>query len=166
MKRLPFLPVLFIALMMSLFGCDQGPEPQKPDEQFVKLLFQYSFRDELDTFNCTLTKDLVLDGTITVPFWLTTAEQESVLSELKRSDFFNLPDTLQRTDIISIDPTPGSQLLRVYVNGQSKTVVWSYLIDPDLPLNQRILGLSCAIQTIIESKPEYKRLPQARGGYL
>jgi hypothetical protein len=152
--------------MVGPVGCEHGLEPQKPDEQFVKLLFQYGFRDELNTFNGTLTKDLVLNGTVTVPFWLTKSEQESVLVELARVDFFYLPDTLLRMAGVDISPNSGTQLLRIEVGSQTKTVIWSYLIDPSHPASQRITQLSQAIQGIIESKPEYKQLPPARGGYI
>ncbi len=157
---------LVLALLTSISGCDQGIEPLMPDEQFVKLLFRYGFGDTLDTFNRTYTKDLILDGSITVPFWLTKAEQDSVLTQLEQADFFNLPDTIPSLQGVVVQPDPGLQLLRVQLEGRVKTVVWFPPIDQELKAGQRILRLFKSIETIIQAKPEYKELPPARGGYL
>ncbi|HEX9658125.1 MAG TPA: hypothetical protein VGB89_14555 [Bacteroidota bacterium] len=144
--------------------CDLGDSPQ-PDPQFVKIQFQYSFSDMIDTFNGTLTKDLILDGSVTIPFWLTTSEQESLLEELDRADFFNLPDTLLSIPGVALEPNPSPDFLRVVANGKNKVVIWSYPIDLATANGQSVMRLSTAIRNIVESKPEYKQLPPARGGY-
>jgi hypothetical protein len=119
----------------------------------------------IDTFNGTLTKDLILDGSVTIPFWLTTSEQESLLEELDRADFFNLPDTLLSIPGVALEPNPSPDFLRVVANGKNKVVIWSYPIDLATANGQSVMRLSTAIRNIVESKPEYKQLPPARGGY-
>ena len=64
------------------------------DPQVVEVHLQYSFLDELNTFEGTLTKDLVMDGSVTVAFWLSIAEQESILEKADQVSFFSLPDTI------------------------------------------------------------------------
>lgn len=157
---------IILTFLTSLSGCDRGVESPKPDEQFVKLLFRYGFGDTLDTFKGTYTKDLILDGSITVPFWLTKAEQDSVLTQLEQADFFNLPDTIPSLQGVVVQPDPGLQLLRVQLEGRIKTVVWFSPIDQELKAGQRILRLFKSIETIIQAKPEYKTLPPTRGGYI
>jgi hypothetical protein len=45
-------------------------------------------------------------------------------------------------------------------------VAWLYPLRPDNKNSERINNLVEFIIGIIESKPEYKALPPARGGYL
>ena len=163
-NRSPFSILLMFFVALPL-GCDSGSEPLKPDEQFVKILLQSGFRDEVDTFSGTLTKDLVVDGIITIPFWLTKAEQEAILSELTLENFFNLPDTLPAMQGVTISPNPSPDLLRVEVGGELKTVLWSYPLDPVNQNSQTIIRLTQVIKNVIESKEEFKRLPPAKGGY-
>lgn len=158
--------LIILTFLISLSGCDQGVEPPKPDEQFVKLLFRYGFGDTLDTFHGTYTKDLILDGSITVPFWLTKAEQESVLAKLEQADFFNLPDAIPAFKGVVVQPDPGTQLLRVQTEERLKTVVWFSPIDQKSEVGLRTVQLFNSIKAIIQAKPEYKELPPARGGYL
>jgi hypothetical protein len=164
-----------VGIVLAIGGCDPGEAPlfgsnpadiPDPDPQFIKIFHQYSFRDTLDTFHGRLTKDLILDGTVTIWFWLTTAEQESLQVELEREQFFAMPDTLFPIPGMDIDPNPSPDVLRVEAGGVEKTVVWIFPLEPSLPHNQSILRLSAAIRRIVESRKEYKQLPQPRGGYL
>ena len=156
--------IFFIAFFLAS-GCDTGSQPQS-DEQFVKILYQYSFRDEVNTYSQTLTKDLIMDGTITVSFWFTKAEQDLLLSEVNRVDFFNIPDTLKKVNGVEMSPNPSPDLLRIEVDGKQKTVVWSYPVDTTGVGSTAILQLTQAITTIVQSSAVYKQLPAARGGYL
>ncbi len=163
MKHQRLLLPIVASILALAFGCNTV---QPPEPQFVKIKFQYDYRDMVDTFNDTLMKDLVSDGTITVSFWLTKTEQEAVLAELSRADFFNLPDTIRPTIAVNMRPDPSPDSLHVQVEGREKTVVWLFPLDDADHNAQMILQLSKAIQTIIESTDQYKRLPQARGAYI
>ncbi len=154
----------FLILPLVL-ACDLG-EASKPDPQFLQIQLRYGFGNVVNTFDGTLTKDLVLDGTITVPFWFTTAEQNLIISELDRAGFYDLPDTVHQITGVSIDPNPGSQLLCVQGNQGQKSVVWFLPPDQTNDYGQAIQQLASAIWAIVEAKAEYKQLPPARGGYL
>jgi hypothetical protein len=154
-----------LSLQMLNTGCDLGNTPQH-DPQDVRIQFQYGFRNMVDTFNGTLTKDLALDGTISTSFWLTKTEQKVLMAELQQEDFFHLPDTLLSTPGVSIYPDPSPDFLRVAANGEDKTVVWFHPVDVTDPHGQTIQRLSEAVRAIIEATSEYKELPAARGGYI
>lgn len=171
--------VLGIALTLGasliLSGCDLGGSPggggdpvvsADPDPQLIKIQHQYSFRDMVDTFHGTLTKDLVLDGTVTIPFWLTRAEQETVRVALERENFFGLPDTLFPVPVMYVEPDPSPDFIRVEADGVDKTVVWIYPLDQANQNNQAILRLAAVIRRIVEARSEYKQLPEPRGCYL
>jgi len=146
-------------------GCDIG-DPDSPDPQYVKLHLQSGFRDVVDTFNGTLTKDLVMDGTVSIPFFLTEAEQEHVLALLTDEGFFSLPDTIHATPGAMITPDPSPDFLRVQANSLDKTVVWNYPLEPADEHGQAIVRIMMAIREVVEAKTTYRQLPPARGGYL
>jgi hypothetical protein len=160
---------LLTPVLLLLFGsCSESPDAPgpAPDVQVLKIDLQYGFRDELNTFTRTLQKDLVMDGTVTVPFWLTSDEQDRILQKALGIDFFSLSDTLQREPGVFISPDPSPDLLRLQYGSQEKTVIWYYPQDPNDTGWKALLELRDVIIQVIQAKPEYKVLPAARGGYV
>jgi hypothetical protein len=157
MSRRRSLLVIVLIVLISNLGCDLGQSPN-PDPQYLKIYYKYFYRNYVDTFNGTLTKDLAADGTITVPFWLTLEEQDSILAELNRTGFYDLPNTIPGTPGIRLEPDPGPQVLRIEFGGRVHQVTWFITSG-----NEQILRLSQFIRDLVESKPEYKNLPPARG---
>ncbi len=155
---------MLLAALPLLAGCDLGG-PHQSDPQSVKVLFKYGFRDQVDTFNGTLTKDLVMNGTTTVAFSFTSAQQDSVRRALEQSDFFHLPDTLYPVPSVAISPNPGMQMLRVQCEGRTKTLVWNYVLDASDPRTEKVLDLWRALEGIVRSTKTYGSLPPAVGGY-
>ena len=139
-----------------------------PDPQFLKIHFYYGSGNELNTFEQTYTKDLVLDRYITVDFWLTEAEQETIRNKLYAADFFSFPDTLIYqigfdSIMVRIEPDPGWQFLQVADENRDKIVYWRYPFPEGNEFVPRLVELKNLIIDIIESKPEYQALPPARG---
>ncbi|GAB6283109.1 MAG: hypothetical protein STSR0008_18650 [Ignavibacterium sp.] len=166
MKRIKHLLIL-VLLSLLLSACkDSSVEPETP---FVQIYFKYNFKNELNTFENTFQKDLVFDGVIKVKFWLTEEEQNKILEKANLVNFFSMPDTFIHSSsdsiLVSINPDPGEQVLRIKYQSYDKTTLWNY---PPLQNNEQfndLIKLQQYIVSIIESKPEYKKLPPARGGY-
>ena len=111
-----------------------------------------------------------MDGVIKVEFWLTATEQNSILEKANSMNYFAMPDTFKNFSndslMITMDPDPGEQILRIQHQSLDKTIVWTYpVLHTNSQLND-LLELQKFIITLIESKPEYKKLSPARGGYL
>jgi len=139
----------------------------EPDPQFVQIFFKYGFNNELNTFNNTYKKDLVLDGSVTVTFWLTADEQNRILAKANEIDFFTLPDTLDGDSLlVVIEPNPGFQTIRIKSENNDNIVNWTEPVSHNDPFVIKTLELYRFIISIIEAKPEYKKLPQSRGSYL
>lgn len=139
----------------------------EPDPQFVQIFFKYEFNNELNTFDKTYQKDLILDGTIKVNFWLTTDEQNQILNKANEINFFSFPDTfLNDTSFVLVSPNPGEQKLRIKTNNKDHQSIWTILIDLSNPQAAKLKELSSLIISIIEAKPEYKKLPPSRGGHI
>jgi hypothetical protein len=151
---------ILLVIVISVGGCDLGGAPTG-DVQYARIYFKYDFRDTVNTFSGTLTKDLVAGGTVTVPFWLTTEEQDSILAEAVRRQFYDLPDTIRGMPGIYQTPDPGPQTLCIDVNGRSHQVVWYSTSS-----NEHIVRLSQFIRDLVQATSEYKSLPPAQGGYL
>ncbi len=167
MKRL----ILLLILSVAAISCnDQGTSPA---ERSFNILFRYGVmaRNELNTFDDKFTKDLIIDGTITVQFVLTDNELIQIEAKLTGIDFFNYPDTftVQITDSIAdyIDPH-GTYIFEVKHEGNIKKLFWAdAIMTPSAdPKATRLREAIAFIRSIIESRPEYKRLPPVRGGYL
>ena len=160
-----FLFTFFSLLLLMCYSCKDSVV--EPEPQFVQIFFKYGFNNELNTFNNTYKKDLVLDGSITVTFWLTADEQNRILAKAKEIDFFTLPDTLEGdTTFVIIDPNPGYQTIRIKNENDDNTVQWIEPLNHNNSNFIKALELYNYIISIIEAKPEYKKLPPSRGGYL
>ena len=155
--------------MFGLFLSSCKDSSTEPDNQFVQIFFKYGFKNELNTFENSYQKDLFSDGVVKVNFWLTMEEQKSIIQKAEEINYFMLPDTLitiQEDSIaVSLNPNPGAQTLRIRYNAKDKTTVWFYpFIENDVQM-KRIMELNSFIISMIESKPEYKKLPPSSGGY-
>lgn len=140
----------------------------QPDEQFVNILFKYDFKNELDTFNNTYQKDLVLDGLIKIDFWLTTDEQNKIIEKANQLSFFLLPDNILADAPVQITPNP-DQFLRIKTDKKEHSILWNIILE-EFQAEQyedflKVVQLAEIIKSIVESKPEYKKLPPPNGGY-
>jgi hypothetical protein len=160
--KIIFFSLIILILFLNI-SCSENIF--QPDEQFVQILFKYNFKDELNTFENYLTKDLVLDGLIKVNFWMTKEEQNKIQDKVFDTQFFLLPDTILNTAPVDVSPNP-VQSLKIKVNSDENSVTWNYIIpEYQTEQYQKLVELSRFIINIIESKPEYKSLPPRNGGY-
>lgn len=166
--KISFGILILLILVLGMNGCEKSlNEPATQTAlQFLKIHLYYGFGNELNTFEQTYTKDLVMDGYITVSFWLNEEEQQSILNKLRAVDFFHFPDTIMYRTDSGMYPDPGWQFLRVSYENKDKTVYWRYPLPEGNEFVPLLLDLINLIIDIIKSKPEYKALPPARGGRL
>lgn len=168
MKKINIL-CLFLLIFLLFNSCsDKVVEPVESDPQFVQIFFKYYHKNELNTFDKTYQKDLIMDGTIKVYFWLTTEEQNEILKKANEINFFSFPDIFPSDPGIIIRPDPGDQILRIKTDNEDHQTQWTIstiLIDTNDPQTVKLKELISLIISIIEAKAEYKNLPPSRGGY-
>jgi hypothetical protein len=127
---------------------------------------KFGFKNELNTFAGTFQKDLVEAGTITVPFSLSSAEQDTIIREAIAVEFCSFPDTIPKEPgTIAVQPYPGVGMLRLQYEGCDKVVVWEDPTDSSSVFARRLEHLTGLIWRVVEGKEEYKSLPPAVGGY-
>ena len=159
--------ILLLLALLSLSCSDSGLSPESRDFN-LKLRYGIAARNELNTFQNTYKKDLILDGTVTAPFVLSDAELEQIKHEMIEIDFFSYPETFTvvRTDTIVVFIEPHSTYdFEVKYNSSLKRLHWDDGIITNDQRAARLRELIRFIQSIIEAKPEYRQLPPARGGY-
>jgi len=169
MQRGYFQQIVWVVMMMlAAGGCNPPTETETPEHnpQLVQIHLQTGFLDELNTFEGTMTKDLVMDGSITVSFWLSTPAQDSILERAEQLSFFGLPDTIPVLDGVAIQPDPSPDMLRIRAWDRDHTVVWSYPVDQMNTHAAAVFELSEFIMEIVRQSPVYRSLPEPRGGRL
>jgi hypothetical protein len=155
----------FAAVLLPL-GCSvlpwnwSGHDPQK-----LQIFFQLGLNDELDTFHGTYQNDLV-HGTGKTEMWLTTREQEIILTKLEEIKFFSLPDTLAAEANATVSPDVGDQIIRIKTGDYDKTVFWhAPLTAQGKSQFHRVAELIQLLNDIIHSQPEYKAMPPSKNVY-
>jgi hypothetical protein len=160
--------LLLTAIVLLQLSCtDSGTTPE--DRRFnVLVKFGIGARNELNTFNDTFTKDLIIDGTVTTKLVLSRGDFDSIETRLLSIDIFSYPDTFfaQHTDTVGFVTPHQTCVLKVQLDSRWKDVFWE---DSIISSDTRAIQLRQAVELIrrmVEAKPEYRQLPPARGGYL
>lgn len=133
------------------------------DPSSFNIIFKYGVLggNELNTFNQTYTKDMVMDPSVTIKFKLTDKELEGIYQKINDLDLFNL-STEPIDGNMMVTPCSGSYL-KVQVGSIKKESSWNYCRGK---INDKFQQFTDYIIPIIESKKEYKELPAPKGGYL
>jgi hypothetical protein len=160
---------LFCLFAFLFVSCSDINSPGSERDFNVRLRYGVLARNELNTFRNTFTKDLILDGTVTIPFHLLQASLDSIAAKMNQIDFFSYPDTfiVRSQDSIRVSISPNNTYdFRVVSRSTVKTLFWDDAIIASDPQATKLRELVALIKTIVESKPEYQQLPPARGGYI
>ncbi len=122
-------------------------------------------KNELNTFEGTYTKDLIIDGTKTTRLTLSPEELRQIQQKMVDIDFFNYPE--------SFPPKPGYRMypradyyIKVQNGSTVKEVSWNTESLIDSCIQDNLGQLATYIMNIIVQKPEYKMLPPANGAYM
>jgi hypothetical protein len=143
-----------------------------PRESNFNLIFKYGVmaKNELNTFNGTYTRDMVSDPSITVELSLTEEELDSIYEKMVEIDFFNYPDKF--AIIVPFSKPHGivtpysSYYFKIQHDSEVKELWWAdEIIYEDIQAD-KLTELINLIRDIIESKDEYKELPEPTGGYM
>ena len=156
-----------ILVLFSLSCSDPGLSPQERDFN-IRMSYGVRGLNELNTFQDVYTKDLILDGTVTIPMVLSDNEFHQIETKMLEIGFFGYPDTLtpipQKTGVVS---TPEAIIFfEVNDRGRTKYLLWECGDTSDRSEAVQLSELVALILRIIEAKPEYRNAPPVHGGYL
>lgn len=131
------------------------------------LIFRYGVgaKNELNTYNGTYTKDMVIDPSITTDLSLTVEEKWQILQRVDEMDFFNLPSNFTMNPSMHIS-TQVDYYIRVKNGSQVKEISWSNNSLMESNIQSSLEQLVSYLTSVIQQKPEYKALPTPTAGYV
>lgn len=146
---------------------ERSDMPQEmPDDFDFIVSFGYGehTKNEIDTFEDTVTKDLIINGSATANLIFTLDEMQSIYEKMREINIMDMkglaPNELNCSQVPYNEDT-----WEISVDGKSNTLTWS---DKHCDISKdakELLELRLFVQHIVEEKDTYKQLPKAKGGY-
>lgn len=166
-KKTIYLYMVLLAFLLA--GCNstsiknQLPTSKPKDFNFV---FNYGVnaKNQLDTVKGTYTKDMVLDPLITTDLKLSDEEMSTIYSEMKKINILAYPENFNPKTNVSQTPF-STYSIKIITSGIEKNIVWKDENVAETKDAVQLRELFKKIVDIIMSKEEYKKLPDAKGGY-
>jgi hypothetical protein len=157
-----------LVLAFSVISCSNSGTSPEPRNFNLKFSYGVGAKNVLNTYSGTYTKDLIVDGTTTVPFILSDRDIERIKEKMLEIGFYSYPDTFsvpQGDTVVTVTPH-STYIFDVTNNSLVKHLYWSdHIVNQDSAA-VKLRELITFIEGIIESNPGYLQLPPARGGYL
>lgn len=166
-----------VALGLTAGGCE-APAPSSttsglglPAVQPADFVFLAAFgpygRNVIDTFAGTFTKDIISQTkpNPTAELRLTAEELATLYQDLRAMHILDFPGDLDPGNTRITASTPTTYRLELRAGEIEKTIFWGH---GDFPATQQAQALHEwfeKLRQMIESKPEYQRMPPLEGGY-
>ena len=144
----------------------QLPAVMPADFGFVAVYGPYG-RNELDTFGGTFTKDIISPNNPNPTVDLRLAEEElaDLYQDLRAISILDYPSNMDTTNTGMTASTPTSYRLDIRAQGMERSISWEHGEFAATPEAEALLKWFEKLRTMIESKPEYQRMPPLEGGY-
>jgi hypothetical protein len=175
MKKVYLVIITGLILISGITGCasgNAGANTMSAGADNFNFIFKYGFsgRNTLDTFKVIYTKDMGLDAPITIPLSLTQEEKDKIYQKMVEIDFFHYPDRFSvhvpDGEIENRVMPYSSYFFKVTNHGQTKELLWHEKVTNSEAKADKLRELIKLIRDIIESREEYKKLPEPKAGYL
>lgn len=136
--------------------------PQNQPANF-KFIFRYGVgaKNELNTFNQTYTKDMVMDPTVTIALKLKDSELAGVYKKMNDLKVSSINKVSTEKNVMV---TPCSNYyFKAQIGSLVKELSWDGCQGK---INDKLQQFTDYIIKIIEAKEEYKKLPTPKSGYI
>ena len=129
------------------------------------LIFKYGVgaKNELNTFNQTYTKDMVMAPPVTIKFKLPDSEMAGLRQKIEDLKLFDKNEKPAEGDISMMKIPCSSYYLKAQINSVQKELSWD---DCQGKISDKLKQFMEYIIPIIEAKDEYKKLPEREGSYM
>ncbi|QOS79730.1 hypothetical protein JNUCC31_01895 [Paenibacillus sp. JNUCC31] len=121
-------------------------------------------KNEINTYEDQVIKDLIIKGTATADITLTTEEMHSIYAKMYEINVMGMQDVTV-TDSNCLTEPYNEESWKITVDGEVKLLTWSDQHCDVTNEADQLLKLRKFIQQIVETKEAYKELPEAEGGY-
>jgi hypothetical protein len=156
----------FLVLVIFLVSCNQQANtmPEKmPDDFNFSVRYGITSKNEINTFESTVTKDLVTNGTITTNSKLSANEMINIYKQMRE---INILKDSKLVSESNCRRTPYSKdQWKIKMNGKITSFKWSNENCVITEVAKNLEDLREFVLNIVKNKTEYKRLPEAAGGY-
>ena len=142
--------------------------PNAIEDADFNITFRYGVegKNELNTFEGTYRKDMVIDPPITVYLSLSKEEKERIYQKMNDTNFFDYPGYFPQRQDRFVTPN-GVYRLKVEYDSKIKEVSWDdNSLFEDENIEKGLNEIKGLIIEIIEDKEEYKIIPTPRALYL
>ena len=131
-----------------------------------RMIFAYGVgaKNKLDTFEGKYTMDMIQDPSMTVNFKLDKEQLQIIYNKMQNIDFFEYPSSFNPVTNGEVTPFQ-TYYFKVRVNGIINEIRWEDKHFSEEIKAKKLRELIQLITIMIQDSPEYKLLPQPRGGY-
>jgi len=158
--------ILILSLIILLIGCGQaGPDmPEEMPEDFdFSVRFGITARNEINTFEDRVTKDLIANGTATAQLSLTEDEMKGVYERMKKIRILRDLRLEARDGCLQVPYE--EEYWTIQIDGEIREYYWTQEKCTLTKDAQQLRELRQTIFNIVKQKSAYQELPEAVGGY-
>ncbi|KUP21322.1 hypothetical protein [Paenibacillus sp. DMB5] len=135
-----------------------------PADFAFSVRFGITGKNEINTFNGTVTKDLVTKGTAQAELVLTDSELADIYARLRTIDIYR--ELKLEPDMKNCEMTPfGEEHWQIRLDGEERSFYWDEENCEITADAEQLKELRSYIFELVKSKPAYLELPEAVGGY-
>lgn len=183
--RVQLILIALLAMMQLLTGCGERvnsglPPPTNdkterwvmPDAMPSEFDFSVKFgygevnKNEVNTYNDTVTKDLIVKGTTSANLVLTADEMASIYTKMKAIDIMDIDIEPYKPGNTRCEQVPyGEDTWRITIDGMTRELSWTDRYCSVSDDAEKLKQLRNDIMKIVSAREEYKALPEAEGGY-
>lgn len=160
MRRILF----FFTMLLALSACNSTSEflpEEKPDDFSFSLKYGVTAANEINTYDNTYTKDLVVDGTASTDMVLSDEEMEVIYEKFRSVDVVGLAE--EKGGSVCMEPYNRYELTMT-IDGEDYDLKWDTSCE-SRALNKWEDTMNYINTEIIYPKKEYLSLPEPTGGY-
>lgn len=183
LRLLAVCSVLLATVSFSATACQSASRESHKTELPKTMPADFAFsgaygvgaKNQIDTYKGTFTKDIVNPSkpNPTVQLRLTTGELSRLYGDLVSMHILDYPSQFPPPEdrgakngtMVHVSPSH-SYVLRITAAGAEKVVTWDDDANLMTPEAKALRAWFRELESIIQSKPEYKAMPPAEGGYL
>ncbi|WP_404346718.1 hypothetical protein LG311_13465 [Sutcliffiella horikoshii] len=170
MKRIYIilLPILFLLSSCSSDEDVSAPilsdvsTPVMPADFEFSLTYGTYGKQKVDTFNDTIIKDLVIDGTIEAKISFTAEEKNLIYDEMLKINIMG-DLAIDRELQCAIEP-PSFTSWHIQMNGETKEFSYTNFCEYNGDA-KNLMNLENLIHKLVAAKEAYQELPDLNGGY-
>lgn len=164
MKQI-FLPVFIIVLFASSCNEKENNMPKEMPSDFNFLVqFGVQSKNEINTFENIVIKDLIEEGTVSTEISFTEEEMKKIYQKMREINILD-PEELKPEKTNCVQTPYEEDKWKIELNNETNTLYWTGEYCEITDYAQQLFELRNYILDIVKSKDEYKKLPEAKGGY-